>query len=266
MNKTNFKLTPLGTGAIRVYNFGTVKLHAYQTNDPIDNEVFVVEKDGRGFVIEYPCFVDNIKELEAYLSEQDIAVEGVVAAYHMAGAGFMPDIPVFATKEADDYGHAGGGKALIDNFAQTFGDAFDSSIAQVTNHIDGDSLTLAGVDMRIVSNDEAFDIELPELNAAYIHMLGHDCHSIVAGAEHADALIAQLEGFLDKGIDLVLTSHYTPEDQKDVRAKIAYLKDLKATAAESADAEAFKRAVEAKYPEYAGQNYLDMTCGFFFAA
>ena len=38
---------------------------------------------------------------------------------------------------------------------------------------------------------DAFDVEIPEINAVYTHMLGHDCHSIVAGAGHADALIAQ---------------------------------------------------------------------------
>lgn len=266
MPKTDFQDMQLGVGSMRVYDFGAIKLHAYQTNDPIDNEVFVVEKDGRGFVIEYPCFFANIKELEAYLDECGIAVEGIVAAYHMAGASFLPGTAVFATKEADEYGHAGGGKALIDTFAQAFGEAFDSSVAQVTSFIEDDVLSLAGVEMRIVRNKDAFDLEIPKLNAVYIHMLGHDCHSIVAGPEHADALIAQLNGFLDKGIDLVLTSHYTPEDQKDVRAKIAYLKDLKTLAAENAVAEDFKRAVEAKYPAYAGQNYLDMTCGFFFAA
>ena len=70
-------------------------------------------------------------------------------------------------------------------------------------------------------------MEIPEINAVYTHMLGHDCHSIVAGAGHADALIGQLEGFLAKGYTLVLTSHYTPEDLKDVETKIAYLRTLK---------------------------------------
>ena len=96
-------------------------------------------------------------------------------------------------------------------------------------------------------------------------MLGHDCHSIVAGAGHADAMIAQLEGYIAKGYTLILTSHYTPEDLKDAGIKIAYLKELKALAAESSDRESFKAAVQKKYPQYSGENYLDMTAGFFFA-
>ena len=71
--------------------------------------------------------------------------------------------------------------------------------------------------------------------------------------------------FHESGIDLVLTSHYTPEDLKDVQTKIDYLEDLKAIAAQSADAASFKAAVQQRFPEYAGENYLDMTCGFFFA-
>lgn len=266
MKKNECTAIELGTGSMNVYDFGTAKLHAYKTNDPIDDEVFIIEKDGRGFVIEYPCFFANIAELTRYIADAGIQIEGIVAAYHMAGATFLPDTPVYATKEADVYGHEGGGKALIDGFAQAFGDAFDASIPQVANYIEGDELELAGVAMKIVRNAEAFDIEIPELNVVYTHMLGHDCHSIVASAGHADAIIAQLKGYQSAGIDLVLTSHYTPEDQKDVQTKIDYLESLKQIAAGCTDAAGFKAAVQKRYPEYAGENYLDMTCGFFFGA
>ncbi len=266
MKKSDCTVTKLGKGEVALYDFGDAKLHAYKTNDLIDDEVFIVEKNGRGFVIEYPCFFDNIKEFEAYIKEQGIDIEGIVAAYHMAGATFLAGTPVYATAEADEYGHNGGGKDLIDNFTAAFGDAFDSSIPEVTNVIEDDTLTLAGIDMKIVRNDEAFDIELPLIQCVYTHMLGHDCHSIVAGEGHADALVSQLEGYKAAGFDLVLTSHYTPEDLKDVQTKIDYLEELKKIAAGCSDAEGFKAKVNERYPEYAGGNYLDMTAGFFFGA
>ena len=112
---------------------------------------------------------------------------------------------------------------------------------------------------------EAFNIEIPEINAVYTHMLGHDCHSIVAGDAHADAIIAELRGYITKGYDMILTSHYTPEDLKDAETKIAYLQNLKRIAAESRSKEDFRAAVAARYPQYSGGNYLDMTAGFFFA-
>lgn len=264
MKKENCITTTLPVGVMSVYDFGSVKLHTYKTNDLIDDEVFIVEKNGKGFVIEYPCFFANIKELESYIADNNITIEGILASYHMAGATFLAGTPVYSTKEADDYGHNGGGKALIDNFTAAFGDSFDSSIPEVTHYIERDTLELAGIKLAIVRNADAFDIEIPELNVVYTHMLGHDCHSIVAGAAHADAIISQLEGYKTQGIDLILTSHYTPEDLKDVQTKIDYLKNLKNIATTCSDAASFKQAVQKVYPEYAGENYLDMTVGFFF--
>lgn len=95
-------------------------------------------------------------------------------------------------------------------------------------------------------------------------MLGHDCHSIVAGEGHADVIIAQLKNYKAKGYNFVLSSHYTPETLKDVDTKIAYLEELKKIAKDCSNAEEFKGKVKEEYPEYSGLNYLDMTAGFFF--
>ena len=68
-----------------------------------------------------------------------------------------------------------------------------------------------------------------------------------------------------KGYGLILTSHYTPEDLKDAAAKIRYLENLKTIAASCTDADAFKEEAKKQYPGYSGENYLNMTAGFFFA-
>lgn len=262
MNKNAFETTKLAKGEINVYDFGSVKLHAYKTNDFMDDEVFIVEKNGGAVIIESPCFFDNIKELAEYLA--NIKVEGILVAYHGAGAAFLPDVPKYATQNAADYAKTGGGKALIDNFANSFGEIFDSSVHEITNVIESGKITIGGIDFVIKQTADAFDVEIPEINAVYTHMLGHDCHSIVAGADHADAMIAELRSYIEKGFDLILTSHYTPEDLKDAQTKIAYLENLKKIAADAQSADAFKAEVSRQYPQYGGQNYLDMTAGFFF--
>ena len=265
MNKNAFQKVKLVKGEMNLYDFGGIRLHAYKTNDFIDDEVFLIEKDGKVAIIESPCFLDNNRELAQYIKDARLTVSGMLLAYHMAGATFLPEVPKYATHNADAYGHNGGGAALIQNFTNAFGEIFDGSIHTVTNFIEDGPLTLAGIRFMIHKTPDAFDIEIPEINAVYTHMLGHDCHSIVAGAAHADALIRQLQGYLDAGIGLVLTSHYTPEDLKDVQTKIDYLQELKALAAASKDKEAFQAAVKSKYPNYSGENYLDMTVGFFFS-
>ena len=189
----------------------------------------------------------------------------MLVAYHGAGAAFLPDVPKYATQNAADYSENGGGKALIDNFTNAFGEIFDKSIHKITNIIDEGKFTIGGIDFVIKQTAEAFDIEIPEINAVYTHMLGHDCHSIVAGTGHADGIIAELSNYIEKGYDLILTSHYTPEDLKDAQTKIDYLENLKTIAANCTNAAAFKTAVQKAYPAYSGQNYLDMTAGFFFS-
>ena len=88
MNKNTFTAVPLTKGEVNVYDFGTVKLHAYKTNDFIDDEVFIVEKADKAVILESPCFFDNIEELTTYLNGVEIA--GMLVAYHGAGATFLP--------------------------------------------------------------------------------------------------------------------------------------------------------------------------------
>lgn len=263
MNKNTFTTVTLKKGEMNIYDFGGIKLHAYKTNDFIDDEVFIVEKNGRAVMIESPCFFDNHRELTEYL--KGIQVEGMLIAYHGAGASFLPNVPKYATQNAVDYSENGGGKALIEKFTNAFGEIFDPSIHKITDVITEGKVTVGGIDFEIKQTAEAFDIAIPEINAVYTHMLGHDCHSIVAGAGHADAMIAELRSYIEKGYDLILTSHYTPEDLKDVQTKIDYLENLKKIAASVGSADEFKAEVQKQYPAYSGQNYLDMTAGFFYA-
>lgn len=262
MNKRNFETIRLSQGEMHIYDFGAVKLHAYQTGDPLADEVFLMEKAGRFVVLESPCFKSSAAALSQYLEGRPVA--GMLVAYHGAGASFLPQVPKYATANAVDYSLNGGGKALIDQFATAFGAAFDSGIHTVTHTVGEGAVTIGGIDFIIHPTAEAFDVEIPEINAVYTHMLGHDCHSIVAGAGHADELIAQLKDYIQKGYGLILTSHYTPEDLKDAQTKIDYLERLKSIAASCQDSAAFKAAVQKQFPAYSGENYLDMTAGFFF--
>ena len=84
MEKNNFKTVNLGKGVVEVYDFGAVKLHAYKTNDLITDECFLLEKGGKMFMVEAPCFFDNIKELEAYIKglSVDVGGAGTIDGFH----------------------------------------------------------------------------------------------------------------------------------------------------------------------------------------
>lgn len=262
MNKNTYSTVKLAKGEVNVYDFGATKLHAYKTNDLISDEVFVVEKNGQSVVIESPCFFDNESEFAQYV--KDLNVVGILVAYHAAGGNFLPDVKKYGTASAKTYGENGGGKALIDGFTAAFGSAFDNKLHDITEILPEGATTIGGIEFVITPNDEAYTIEIPEINAVYTHMMGHDCHSIVAGASHADTIVAELTSYINKGVTLILTSHYTPEDLKDAETKIAYIQRLKEVATSSANAQQFKASVVQLYPEYSGENYLDMTAGMFF--
>lgn len=264
MNKIADRTAALNKGRVDIYTKNGITLYAYQTRDAIDNEVFVLAKDGRGVVIELPCFYDNIRELTAFLAQEGITVEGKLVAYHAAGASFLPEVPAYGTVSSVAYNTTGGGTGLVSSFKSAFGESFDAGLCAV-DHIMAEGKTeIAGIRFVVKPNAEAYDLEIPEINCVYTHMMGHDCHSIVASCPHADGMISQLNDYIRRGFDLVLTSHYTPEDLKDAQTKVAYLTELKEIALTCESAAEMKAKVQEKHPDYSGMNYLDMTVGFFF--
>ena len=264
MNKTADRTVTLDKGRVDVYTKNGITLYAYQTRDLIDDEVFVLAKNGRGVVIELPCFYDNIRELASFLKSEGITVEGKLVAYHAAGASFLPEVPAYGTASSVAYNTTGGGAGLVSNFEKAFGDSFDAGLCAADHILEEGETEIAGIRFAVKPNAAAYDLEIPEINCVYTHMMGHDCHSIVAGCPHADGIISQLNYYIRKGFDLVLTSHYTPEDLKDAQTKVAYLTELKDIALTCESAQEMKEKVQAKYPSYSGMNYLDMTVGFFF--
>ncbi len=265
MNKTNCKTIKLEKGAIYSYSFDKINLQVYRTNDFIDDEAIMLIKNNKMVVIESPCFYDNIVELETYIKSLNVSVEGLVLAYHMGGGKFLTNVKKYATNKANKFGTIGGGKSLVNNFTKVFGNIFDSSIHQVTNLVPGDRLNIADIELDLVETNDAFDVIIPEINVIYTHMLGHDCHSIIAGFVGANEMIDYLEKFVKNGYELVLTSHYDPEDLNDVKTKIEYIKNIKTLAKRYDNAELFKEAVKKEYPNYSGLNYLDITASTFFS-
>ncbi len=153
---------------------------------------------------------------------------------------------------------------LVTGFETAFGGTFAKEYHEITDILKDNQVNIGGFKLDITYHDENIEIEFPQIGCVYTHMLGHDCHSIVAGEAQANAIIEQLKGYKAQGYNLVLSSHYTPETLKDVDTKIAYLEELKVLANVSHNIDDFKDKVKAKYPEYSGLNYLDMTAGFFF--
>lgn len=254
----------LNKGYVLVYDFGSIKLHNYNTSDSMEDQVIILEKNHQLAIIESPAFYDNNVELENYISHLNAQIDGVLLSYHMSGGTFLKNSKKYATKKSDYYGHVGGGKTLIDNFAKTFGESFDQNIHAVTDYMEEGNIKIADINFNIIPTNDAFDIEIPEINVIYTHMLGSECHSIIAGVDQANAMIETLKGYIEKDYQLILTSHYIPEGIEAVKTKIDYIKTILSYSKICSDSNEMIQKVNETYPNYSGQNYLEMTANFFF--
>ena len=255
----------LKKGYVEVYNFGEIKLHSYQTNDLMNDESYILENDKNVLLIEVPAFYDNLEEFETYVKGLNKNIVGKVFSDHPNGGTILKDVKGYASEGTIKSMKEGTIHNLVTGFESSFGGAFAKEYHEITDVLKDNTVNIGGFELNITYHDENIEIKLPQINCIYTHMLGHDCHSIVAGEGHANAIIAQLKGYKEKGYNLILSSHYVPETMADVDTKIAYIEDLKVLAKESSNAEEFKDKVKAKFPTYSGLNYLDMTAGYFFA-
>ncbi|MEI3077951.1 MAG: hypothetical protein V8T00_01115 [Oscillospiraceae bacterium] len=191
--------------------------------------------------------------------------EAKLVAYHAAGAAFLPEVPAYGTASSVAYNTTGGGAALVSNFKNAFGESFDAGICGVDHVLEEGEVELAGIRFAVKPNAEAFDLEIPELDCVYIHMMGHDCHSIVAGCRilrgrndlpaellHPPRLRPGAHGALHTG---------RPEGREDKGLVSERDKEIALTCKSAAE---MKQKVEDAYPGNSGLNYLDMTVGFFF--
>lgn len=258
------KRVDLKKGFVEVYNFGDIKLHSYQTNDFMYDESYILENKENVLLVEFPAFYDNLEEFEEYVRGLNKNIVGKVFSDHPNGGTILKDVKGYASEGTVKSIKEGTIHNLVTGFETAFGGSFAKEYHKITDILKEKQVNIGGFELNITYHDENIEIEFPQIGCVYTHMLGHDCHSIVAGNAHADMIIKQLNGYKEKGYNLVLSSHYTPETLKDVDTKIAYLEELKTIANNSKDMNDFKDKVKAKYPEYSGLNYLDMTAGFFF--
>lgn len=258
-----YKEITLATGKVRVYTFGELKLHAYETSDGLADECYIVESNNELVGIEIPTFEANIKEYKDYAKSLGKPLNNIFVDLHPVGASFFEGVKFIGTKGAKEAIANGSTRGTI-NFLSGMPGFNAKDIADISEFVDGKTV-IDGVEYEIKDYGDEYDIIIPAMNVIYTHMLGSIVHSIVAGVAGADAMLEKLNGYKKVGYDLILTSHFVPEGQEAVDAKIAYIENEKKIASESKDAEEFKAKMKEAYPDYLGENYLDMSAGFFFA-
>ena len=230
----------------------------------MNDECYTLENDKNVLLIEFPAFYDNLEEFEQYVRSLNKTIVGKVFSDHPNGGTIFKEVKGYASAGTIKSMKEGTIHNLVTGFISSFGGNFAKEYHEITDVLEDKTINIGGFDLNITYHEEDIEIEFPQINCIYTHMLGHDCHSIVAGPKHADAILEQLNHYKEKEYYLILSSHYVPETLSDVAIKIDYLENLKAIAKESKDSDDFKERIKAKYPEYSGLNYLSLTAGYFF--
>lgn len=254
----------LDVGSVQVYEFGENRLHAYVSGDALGDVCYAIETPTGVVLLESTAFVAGNQEWKAYVDGLGKPVAGKLMAYHPNGSdAYAPEAPYATENAVANWAEGGSIRALTDSFIVTFGDAVaadhpaDAHLVQF-----GDTLTLAGLDF-VVRNegDDAYGVEIPAMNVIYIHMMGSTTHNILTSIDHIRAFQSELEGF---DYALVLTGHNVPEGKDAVQTKVAYLEKTAEIAENAASAADFIAQMHEAFPDYAGENYLEMTAGFLF--
>lgn len=90
----------LSKGEVMVYDFGSIKLHSYKTNDVLSDECYVLESKDGLVLLESTAFKENVQELNNYMKSLKKPLQGMFLSYHSNGYNTYPAVPIYATEKA----------------------------------------------------------------------------------------------------------------------------------------------------------------------
>lgn len=256
----------ISTGNVTVYDYGNIKLHAYATGDALGDEAYILENETELVGIELPSFTENLDSWQEYIKELNKPLENIFVSNHATGESYLDGVNVYSTEKAKESIENGSVFATTQGLYETFGDDFHggNDMAQVTNTVSEGVINIAGIDFNIINNGDTYDIEIPEINAIYTHMLGKTTHSILVSADAMDSMLDTLHSYKDAGYNMILSAHSEPEGQDAVEEKISYVEKAKELYAECKTADEFMSEMKKDYPNYSGENYLEMSAGYLY--
>ena len=253
------------SGSVTVYDFGDSKLHVYASGDALGDVAYIVEGQDALVGIELPSFTDGLNAWQDYVSSLNKPMDDIFLCDHVTGGSYVADMNVMGTQGAKDSIAAGSTYATTEGLYETFGDDFHGGpdMAYINKVVSG-TVTVAGIDFNLIDHGETYDLEIPSMNAVYTHMLGKTSHSILTSTAHMDSMLEILKGYQSAGYDMILTAHSGVEGQDAVTEKISYVEKAKELAENNDNADSFMAAMKEAFPDYTGENYLEMSAGYLF--
>lgn len=255
----------LDVGSVMVYNIGENKLHVFASGDALGDVAYIVEGTDALVEIELPSFTDGLDAWQDYIATLGKPMNDIFLCDHVTGASYVSGMNIYGTQGAKDSIAAGSTYATTQGLFESFGSDFHGGpeIAYINNVVSG-KVSVGGIEFNLIDHGETYDLEIPSMNVIYTHMLGKTSHSILTSTAHMDTMLDTLKSYQSANYDMILTAHGGPEKQDAVTEKISYVEKLKELAAANNDAASFTAAMKDAFPDYTGENYLEMTAGYMF--
>lgn len=257
--------TQLKRGVVRTFDYGATKVHTYETKGFFNTQCLFVEKDGKGVMIETPPMKYNYDEWIDFIVGLGYKDVDIMVSYHLIGEHF------FDTKKLK-FNHIYSNQAAVDyinkeNFVglkKAAGAEFDATRIKPTDLLQDGAVTINGIPFEIKTTFIGFDVLMPEIKAVHLHMLGHDCHTLIFNKEMFDNVIGEIKTYRDAGYRDFFSSHSAPETAGDATIKINYLENMKRIFSESKDGKEFTQKMQAAYPDFGWQFYLMGSAGMLY--
>ena len=256
----NIKAVQLKKGTMQIFDYGETKVHVYETKGFFNTHAFFIEKKGKGVLIETPPMKDNYKELVDYIVGLGYKDIDVMVSYHLIGKHFFDTDKlkfnhIYSNQESLDYMKNSGNESLS-VLKKVSGQDLDETTIVPTDLLKAGAQEISGIPFIITPTGFGFDVEMPDIKAVHLHMVGHDNHTMIFNTEFIDTVIKELTAFQEKGYTTYFSSHSAPETSGDVTIKINYLKEMKGLLSAAKNEEEFIQKMDKAYPNFGWRNYL----------
>ena len=268
-------------GAIRISQFGPIKIHSYLSlADGFHVNTQMIEGPTAVVIFDGQLLLPYADEVASYVQTLGKPVDRVILSHahtdHWSGLQVLterfPDARVFALDGVADQLRARG-QARLDSFRPIYGDKIATKVTVPTETITEGPQQIDGVtyDFKRFVDAES-DLQLAALLPEQKVLMAFDL--VFSPNEHAFTVVDHFDHWMIileslktlQGYDTITIGHDTPVYRSAIDSTITYVKRAKAIHAASADAKTYSESLKAAFPDRQQAGWVDFSASLLYAA
>jgi hypothetical protein len=268
-------------GAIRVSQFGPIKIHSYLSPaDGFHVNTQMIEGPTTVVIFDGQLLLPYADEVASYVQTIDKPVDRIILSHahtdHWSGLQVLterfPNARVFALDGVADQLRARG-PARLDSFRPIYGDKIATKVTVPTQTITEGLEQIDGItyDFKRFVDAES-DLQLAALLPEQKVLMAFDL--VFSPNEHAFTVVDHFDHWMIileslktlQGYDTITIEHDTPVYRSAIDSTITYVKRAKEIHAASADAKTYSESLKAAFPDRQQAAWVDFSASLLYAA